>query len=67
MPSAKLRDPTGLGVDPNDVETGLHERDGQWQPDLAQADDGETTVVVHGSSTSVTGSTASVSHGLVLR
>ncbi len=52
---AQLGDPTRVGIDALDLEPRLDERDGKREPDVAQADHGQATVFVHGSSSPVTG------------
>ena len=43
----ELLDPAGVRVDALDLQAGLHERDGQRQADVAQADHGHSTVLGH--------------------
>ena len=46
-PGVELRDAAVVGVDPLDLESGLHEGDRQRQSDVAQADDGDPSILGH--------------------
>ena len=64
-PAEQLGHPGGVRVDADDLEPGLHEREGERQADVAEADDGDGRILAHASSRSAAG--AVIDAGWVIR